>query len=272
MNLSICTTIKNRSKVETQYGPLFLFPNCIESLANTLHLSDNIELIIADWESTDYPIDNWIEDKIDIPIEIITVKHSKNELSIGKGRNIAASHATKDVILFLDADMLIQTSESLIKGYETAKEWGHCYPQVLYQQTYNKNHWEVHEGGGNVFIRRDFLQKVGPWPEYWRHGFEDTDFAQKIKSAKEINKEVLYISSEPIFHQWHPQQFEWKNRYSSNDVKKKEQLIERIEYHQKASNDEMKIIANELEDMIKHNPFTNHSKKKVAKGEDKRIL
>lgn len=273
MNLSICTTIKNRSKVNTQYGDLYLFPNCIESLANTLRLNDDVELIIADWESTDWPIIDWIGDKLpNTPIEIITVKHKNNEMSIGKGRNIAASHATKDVILFLDADMLIETTDSLLEGYKTAKEWGHLYPQVLYQKTYNKNHWEVHEGGGNIFIRRDFFEQTGGWPEYWGYGFEDIDFAQRVKDTKEKYKEVLYVGSKPIFHQWHPQQFEWKNRYASKDEKKKEQIKEVKQTHQKQLEDDMKILEWEIEHMLKDNPHTTHSKLKVAKGEDKRIL
>ena len=53
--LSICITVKNRSKVETEHGTLLLFPDCIKSITDSINDNDDIELIIADWESTDWP-------------------------------------------------------------------------------------------------------------------------------------------------------------------------------------------------------------------------
>jgi len=263
MNLSICTTIKNRSRVQTQYGDIFLFPNCVESIYKALRLSDNVEFIITDWESNDWPIDSWIEDKLpNIPVTLINIKHKKQEFSIGKGRNIAASYASNDMLLFLDADMLIKTTESLTQAYDIALKHDNCYPQILYQQSYNHEHWDVHQGGGNLFIKKDLFNLAGKWPEYWSYGFEDIDFAAQIKNIKPI-----YTSDKPIFHQWHPQQLEWKNKYASED--KLAEVQQRKGYYQNQGDSEIEKLAQGLNVLINHNPLTTHGKQRIAKGKTK---
>lgn len=219
--LSICITVKNRSKVETEHGILDLFPKCLESINNSITDIENIDIVISDWESIDYPILQWID--TDIPTEVINVKAKNNTFSAGKGRNIAANRAKGDILLFLDADIIIN-STSFYNAWNVAKQYEICYPVIMYQKDYKSEEYTVHEGGGILFISKELFYKVGKWPEYYNHGFEDTDFAKKIN---EVTK--LYTSTSPFHHQWHPQSKEWKNRYAD----KVSPIVEQRKIHYK---------------------------------------
>jgi len=248
--LSICITIKNRSK---EYN---LFPNCIESIKKSLTLNDNVELIIADWNSTDWPIREWLS--IDVPVHLITINKKDNLFSVGKGRNLAAEHATGDILLFLDADMVL-TLDSFRDAYNVAYQYGICYPPVMYQKTQGQEHWELHEGGGNLFISKELFIKAGKWPEYWAHGFEDTDFANNLKK---ITK--LHTSCEPFFHQWHPNQMGWNKqiKQADNNI-----IMQRKEFYQKQADNDLNKIKNGIKYIIENDPNTTHSQLKISKGE-----
>lgn len=216
--LSICITVKNRSKVETEHGILELFPKCLQSINNSITDMKNIDIVISDWESTDYPILQWIDEVItEIPTEVITIKTKDNTFSAGMGRNIAANRAKGDIILFLDADILINNA-AFYNGWEVAKQHEVCYPVIMYQKDYKSEEHTVHEGGGILYINKELFYKVGKWPEYYSHGFEDTDFAKKLSQFTK-----LYTSNLPFYHQWHPQSKDWKNRYAKNIDQKVEQ-------------------------------------------------
>ena len=258
--LSICITVKNRSAIDTEFGTLHPFPECIKSLAKSISLEDNIELVIADWKSTDWPIIDWIENKIEhIPITLININGSK--FSIGQGRNIAASHSTGDILLFLDADMVVNR-DVLTRGIEAADEFNVCYPTVYYQKVYGQDSWDVHEGGGNLFMTKTMFDKTQGWPEYYEHGFEDVDFAKKIKAF--INPVTI---TQHLKHPWHPQSV-WKNRYSTPDPRVQQRRQETLEDIQKQIEQETKLI-NKL---LKTDPNTTHSQlNKPVKGDIKWI-
>ena len=166
--LSICTTVKNRSKVKTYKGRLFLFPNCMESLSKSLTLNDDVELVIADWESNDWPIKEWIEKTIPhIPIHIITIR--SEGFSAGKGRNIAAEYCNGDTIFFMDADMLVNR-QVINDGLNVATAGKIYYPTVRYEVENGKQ--IIHEGGGNLFITKDAYFKSGRLSNY-KDGYKD---------------------------------------------------------------------------------------------------
>lgn len=204
--LSVCVTVKNRSKVESPNGLLYLFPNMIKSLATSINLSYETELIISDWKSTDWVIRDWIQDYIKhIPINLITIHRS--EFSIGYGRNIAGKAATGDILFFVDADMIIEKNV-VDYGIQHVNDTTVYYPTVRYT-TENKN--MLHEGGGNLFITKNLFEQTSGWPVYHAHGFEDTDFHNIIKNKANI----ITSNVGELVHQWHPQSFEFKNKYST---------------------------------------------------------
>lgn len=60
IDLSICIAHKNRSCVNIGGGFRYLLPNCIRALANTMLPDDLIEIVVADWHSTDWYLRDWI--------------------------------------------------------------------------------------------------------------------------------------------------------------------------------------------------------------------
>jgi glycosyltransferase involved in cell wall biosynthesis len=177
-------------------------------------------------------------------------------MSIGKGRNIAVSHSKGDIILFLDADMMIKDPNAFRQAYEVAINNGNCYPPIMYQNTPNQEHWELHTGGGNLFISRELFYQTSQWPEYWEHGFEDVEFHKELSSISKI-----YTSDIPFFHQWHPQQGKWKNRFQIIDP-----TVQSIKQKYKNEQiDEFDLLKRELNNIIK-SENTTHSNLKIAKG------
>src|SRR5258706_9357036 len=103
--ISICVTIKNRSRLNAGGRELLLFPNCVKSIVESTRGIKDVELVVADWESTDWPLNEWLERAAgDIPVRLIEVKGA---FSRGRGRNTAAAAARGDALLFLDADSIL---------------------------------------------------------------------------------------------------------------------------------------------------------------------
>lgn len=103
--LSICITVKNRSRVIVDDHELLHFPNCMKSIVGSADSKLDCELVVTDWESDDWPLKEWLEKAAKpIPVQIIT---PKGPFSRGKSLNIAAKAANGNYIMFLDADMLL---------------------------------------------------------------------------------------------------------------------------------------------------------------------
>ena len=96
--ISICITVKNRSRVKTGERELHLFPNCVKSIVKSFVPEIPCELVVTDWESDDWPLRGWLEEAArPIPVQIITIK---GPFSRGKGRNLAAYKAKGNMIFF----------------------------------------------------------------------------------------------------------------------------------------------------------------------------
>jgi len=258
--LSICTTIKNRSRVPSDKGILNLFPNCIKSLAKSLTLDTDVELVIADWKSDDWPILDWIEDAIpNIPIHLVTIE--ADGFSAGAGRNVAANNSDGDILFFMDADMLVN-KEVIDYGILQASQGNVYYPTVRYEIDGGKH--IIHEGGGNLFISKDLYKNSGGWPEYHEHGFEDTDYAAVLKKLANIS----INDNISIFHQWHPQTKLFKNQFSNGD----EKVEERREFYQNKVNETPKKMVQALDYVFSHNPNTTHQNLNRPAREERRYV
>lgn len=224
------------------------FPVCIKALSNSLVLDSNVELVVTDWESTDWPIKEWIEEVIPyIPITLVTIK--ADGFSAGKGRNIAAKYATGNNIFFLDADIIVN-HETIDFGLIQCENNKVYYPTVKYE-TELKGKQIIHEGGGNLFICKDIFNKIGPWPEYWNHGWEDVKLVDNIKKA---NIPIVTNDKISIFHQWHPDG-DWKKHNVKDDLY--EQTKEH--YHEKQIQEEW-LLKKELNSIISKDANITHNK------------
>jgi len=226
-------------------------------------LNDDVELVITDWESNDWPIKDWIERAIPhISIHIITIK--ADGFSAGKGRNLAAEYCNGENIFFMDADMIVNR-EIIADGLKVAQDGGIYYPTVKYDIGGKQI---IHEGGGNVFMSKDIFFKAGKWPEYWKHGFEDTDFFQMLKGiAPIVTNDKL-----SIFHQWHPQTALFKNIHASKDPEKVRTVEERKEYYQEQRDSEPELLITNIDYVLKNYPHTTHSNLNPPVKADNRSL
>lgn len=211
-NLSICTTIKNRCIIETEYGKKHIFKNFLESLENLkdYFIYNNIkcELIVADFYSDD--IQNF-EEYISFYLKNIRFKIIKiqENFSRGKGLNIAIKNSSYENLLILDADM--KFNENLFNNVLKHTIIGEkAYFPICY--TYERDHLEkngfwLDVGYGNFSAKKEHIDCSGMIPEYKSWGSEDLDFYNKIIVEK------IRENCEGLIHVWHPLSIEWKNRF-----------------------------------------------------------
>lgn len=200
VKLSICVTVKNRSKIRDRY----LFPNTIRSIVNSVRPGE-AEICISDWNSTDYPIRHWIYTEAKgVPVKLVNIPLPG--FNRGFGLNAAATKATSKILLFTDADILL--NRQIIELAKKVPTTNTAYfPRVRLT-----THKDVPVNTGRLWLRgcavaivmRDWWQKT-KYRSYWygpkNWGGEDNDFyddivGQGIKAERPEMKEVI--------HQWHP--------------------------------------------------------------------
>lgn len=205
--ISVCITVKNRSKLEVEGRQIILLPNCIKSIVECAKPEDNLEIVIADWQSDDWPLSEWAEGAAKpIPLRLVTVD---GFFSTGRGRNTAADNARGEVLLFLDADITI-CRELIDKGSNHVAE-GRAFFPIYYQYTdldHRGGRW-LPESFGNAMVSRDVFLKAGRWPELKSWGREDDFFHDAVGRLVPVAREQLA----GMRHQWHPNSLSWKNRY-----------------------------------------------------------
>jgi glycosyltransferase involved in cell wall biosynthesis len=196
--LSICITVKNRSRVKVDNKELLLFPNCVKSIVNSIDDGLKCEIVVSDWRSDDWPLKEWLGDLANpIPVKIITVK---GRYSTGAGRNIAADSANGDALLFIDADMLI-SSDLIDNGMNALRDRKAYFPvSFAFYGPEQQLGWWRHSSYGNCMILRSIYREVGGWPEYYTWGMEDNHFYEKISSIVQVVREEV----SGFYHQWHP--------------------------------------------------------------------
>lgn len=206
---SICISCMNRSKVESPHGILHLFPNCIESIAEVCD-GDDVEIIVADWNSTDWPLEDWIFKKSgDVPVKV--VKINDEYFNRGKGLNVAASNAKYDRLLFLDTDILV--SKRLFEsGHKVLDKNKVFFPMCYAHHDYEKTTGKWVRGYGLCMINKEAFEIVGKWPAWSSWGGEDNLFHKNVKKRYKIHREKV----EGLLHMWHPKylgNYEKKPRY-----------------------------------------------------------
>jgi glycosyltransferase involved in cell wall biosynthesis len=186
---------------------LFLLPNCIASLTASVDKqisAKDIDLIIVDFNSTDWPPQEWMS--LFWPYNYKIIKAAL-PFSIGKGRNIIVNDFSGDILILLDADMLVPADfmagvvEALVSGFVI---------MPLYLRYSNPEQTKTSEGVGYgnlvinsdvvAFLRQKFAGK--PYPETERWGGEDVAVARAIQCSGKwpVKRELLA----GFYHQWHP--------------------------------------------------------------------
>ncbi len=205
--LSICTTIKNRSLVETDSGVLHLFPKCVASIVSASGAVGALELVVADWESDDWPLAEWLNSAAgSLPIRVVKLTGS---FSRGRGLNAAAAAARGSYLLFIDSDALVEQCV-LRRGLDVVQQEKAYFP-ILYSYTdpqHQAGYWRV-AGFGHCMLTREAFLKTNGWPEYNSWGKEDDDFLTRVAEHTSIVRERAC----GLFHQWHPDDIDFKNRY-----------------------------------------------------------
>jgi glycosyltransferase involved in cell wall biosynthesis len=208
--LSICITVKNRSIVREAGHELRLFPNCVDSIVRSASTDSNIEVVVADWHSDDWPLKKWFEGAIgSVPHRVIEVE---GDFCRGKGRNRAAKAARGEGLFFVDADCTIETS--VCAAASRCVEQGMAYFPVVYSydSPAHTTGWWRHTGYGNCALPREVFERTGGWPEYDRWGKEDDDFFAKVSSLVAVVRQ----ETPGFYHQWHPDTVLWKDRYTAH--------------------------------------------------------
>jgi hypothetical protein len=236
-DLSICVTVKNRSRVIAEGHELKLFPNCIRSVVASIPANLDCELVVADWQSDDWPLDQWIGEAVGcLPLKLLTLT---GDFSRGQGRNAAAEAAGSDWLFFLDADCVI-SERVLQRGTEVLANEKAFFPVVYAYNDpeHESGHW-CHGGYGNCMVSRNVFARVGHFPEYPFWGREDVHFFEKVAAIQDVIRGEMG----EFDHQWHPDDFAWKNRYGTRSAYEERRIAENKERLAATVDDIMQILS-----------------------------
>ena len=203
--LSVGVVVKERSRQICAGHVLQLFPNCVGSIVASTSMADRVELVVADYGSTDWPLHEWLPEwACHLPCTIVPVQ---GNFSRGKGRNCAAARASHPTILFLDADMLI-TREVLTLAYEAVRAGKVFVPIYRDLALDGQIVGDRSDGYGVLGVSKPLFEQAGRWPEFYSWGGEDTILFENLQRLAPVVRHNV----DGLFHQWHPQA-PWKQRF-----------------------------------------------------------
>lgn len=206
MRLSVCIAVKNRSRIELTSGRVLEpLKRCITSLTWFDKKEHQIEVVIADFGSTDWPLLEWLPEAA----KHLTVKviNMSGKFSRGAGLNVAAEAATHENLFFCDADILIEPSFLKI-----VKEIPHdtvYFPAILYlDETEGASFIPQSDAGyGLVLTTKTKHAQVGGWLEFNSWGGEDDIYFNANKASFKIRRQRTMS----LVHMWHPEELRHVN-------------------------------------------------------------
>lgn len=217
-SLSICIALKNRAKVPSPHGTLFILERCLEAIydanRDARHAESGpfgrIEVVIVDFGSTDGPRDHLhkLDGYMKVPVRWVDVDAP---FSRGRGLNIAAMHAKHELLFLMDADMLV-TGGTLARACQVAAAGGAYFPVCWSlhepQPEGGQDGWIRTSGWGNVALHRGLLQAAGGVPDYDAWGKEDEHLRDRLEEG---GARVVREVARGFVHQWHPDEVKHKN-------------------------------------------------------------
>lgn len=191
----------------------------IEHLKSLEKLNYNFEVILADFNSTDYNLQKLIKTFPKLNIKIVTIN---DFFSRGKGLNAGLRVASHENIFFSDADMFFSTDEIFKEGLSAIKNNQVYFPVCfdLIDPTHQLGYWR--ESGYGLFMlsKKMINEKNFSWSEYDSLGKEDNDAFDLFKDIS-VRKRV-----NGYYHQWHPSSKQFKNQnYKHSNYDKQKVLI-----------------------------------------------
>ena len=206
ITLSICITIKDRSRVSVGPGRTAeLFPQCVRSILAALPAEESIELVVSDFNSTDWPLQDWLPELCGDKLPYTIVQSPLDRpFHHGFGRNIAAKTAKGEYLLFLDTDMII--SPQIIEHGLAAVRAGKLYFPICFyylDADHEQGFW-ADGAKGISMMPQSVYQQSGGWPQppfYTRQVNVDQAFYSQIRR---LNLPVVNEREEGYYHQFHP--------------------------------------------------------------------
>ncbi len=225
--LSICISLKNRSRIVYGDKELNLFPRCVERVSKCAESLGIIELVIADYSSDDWQLNEWIDEfSLNLKLQVINMN---DPFSRGEGLNTAVKMAESDRIFICDADMLVNVN-TLQKGIDMIDQGKAWFPICQFlDETGKYSHW-LDAGYGFSFLSKNLFDQVGGIPEFKSWGGEDDLFYDRV------NKEVTTVHERcnGLIHQWHPEYCRHENYINE----KRSDYKTHIKNKEKLNNDE----------------------------------
>lgn len=198
--LSVCVSLKNRSRIAHGNRHLELFPQAVKTLAEaaTCLNPGQVELVVADFASDDWPLDQWIDQNaLGLKLKVLQLE---GDFSRGRGLNVAVNEASSDRLLLLDADMLT-TPELLLSGIRWIDQKTVYFPIFRYLGEDGSLRELETRSYGNAFLSREQYRAVNGIVEFNSWGGEDEILYERLCEVAAIER------SEAIgfHHQWHPE-------------------------------------------------------------------
>jgi glycosyltransferase involved in cell wall biosynthesis len=188
--------------------PFYPFKNCIETVkdswSNYSSFSNHVEVewVIVDFNSTDWPLNQWINDIWGV-FKVINI--NMEHFSKGVGLNIAIKEATGEVIFLIDADMLVGPTV-FADGIGNALNGDFFFPVCF--ESLDPSYlsmYPVWSGFGNVVARKSLFERVGEWANTGTWGGGDGNYFLKCKTVCDNSgRKVVRRPYFDFIHQWHP--------------------------------------------------------------------
>lgn len=153
--ISICVSLKNRSRMLHEGGLLENFPRTVRSFSDLAEVLGPIELVVADFHSDDWPLSQWLVSAGNLRVKIITVD---GDFSRGRGLNVAASHASCDRLFLTDADVIVGV-EAIKRGLNCIERGVVRFPIFRYLDIQNREQEFEDYSYGLTFLTRELAHK-----------------------------------------------------------------------------------------------------------------